>query len=116
MNLPEHLTQDDGTATLDMFELGTMFPWFVLKKSDGTVLLIRLKNFAGTILDTAKPYQFDVSFCLITLPDSSLNQRRNNTFMKDINSYTGQFEWDGTTARLYVKNAVFTKRLLFKGQ
>ncbi len=116
LNLPEHLTQDDGTATLDMFELGTMFPWFVLKKSDGTVLLIRLKNFAGTILDTAKPYQFDVSFCLITLPDSSLNQRRNNTFMKDINSYTGQFEWDGTTARLYVKNAVFTKRLLFKGQ
>ena len=116
LNLPEHLKQDDETATLDMFELGTMFPWFVLKKSDGTVLLVRLKNFAGTILDTAKPYQFDVSFCLITLPDSTLRQKRNNTFMKDINSYTGQFEWDGTTAKLYVKNAVFTKRLLFKGQ
>ena len=67
------------------------------------------------MLSGKTPYLFEASFRLINLPDKNLSKRVNNDFMKDINLYTGQFEWNGNTVRLYVKNAVFTKRLLFKG-
>ncbi len=115
LQLGTHLTDSESGDTLEMFDVGTMFPWFILKKKDGTVLLVRLKNFTKTVLSGKTPYLFEASFRLINLPDKNLSKRVNNDFMKDINLYTGQFEWNGNTVRLYVKNAVFTKRLLFKG-
>lgn len=121
--IPVHLTGGSSRNVsetgdlLDEFSLDGLFPWFLLQRKDGTVILIRLKNAARTIYDKSESLKIPATFTVVSVPS---NERHtvpdNENTISDIDSYEGVFDWNGDTARIYVKNAVFSKKLIFCGK
>ena len=112
---PRHAVQGDA-ATLDMLEISPQFACFLLQKADGTVILIRPENVPHTVRECDAPYKFKATFTMVSLAENARHSPPDNeNVIADIDSYQGELLWDGRTVRVYVKNAIFTKKLLFSG-
>lgn len=106
-----------GGDTMDPFRTEGLFPWFLIQKEDGTTILMRLKGSAQFILDGGKKFRFPADFTVVSvvtgrkapIPDKGKG-------LLDIGSYDGELCWDGTEARVYVKDSIFGKKLVFRGR
>ncbi len=112
---PHHAVQGEE-ATLDMLEISPQFACFVLQKADGTVILIRPEDVPQTVAENDAPYKFRATFTMVSLAKNARHAPPDNeNVIADIDSYQGELRWDGKTVRIYIKNAIFTKKLLFAG-
>ncbi len=106
-----------GGDTMDPFRTEGLFPWFLIQKEDGTTILMRLKDSAQFILDGEKKIRFPAAFTVVSvvtgrkapIPDKGKG-------LLDIGSYEGELCWDGTEAKVYVKDSIFGKKLVFRGR
>ncbi len=114
VGVPEHL--EGNGDRLDEISMGGVFPWFMLQKSDGTTAIVRLKNSARTILDSKDKYTIEANFTLISVPGTeSAAFPDRDTVMADWDNFNGEFVWNGKTVKIYIKNALFTKKCIFEG-
>ncbi len=107
---------EGGGDGLDGFSMEGMFPWFMIEKADGSSILMRLEGSARSILDGGRKFRFPASFTVVSTDSkgkTSIPDRGRDSV--DIDSYNGEFYWDGRQAKAYLKDSMFGKRLIFKG-
>ncbi len=103
--------------SLSPFSMDGLFPWFLIQKEDGTAILMRLKGSARAILDGGKKYRIPAAFTVISVrTDEKTPIPDKGRDLSDIDSYEGEFLWNGSEARVYLKDSIFGKKLIFKGQ
>ncbi len=103
---------------MDLFSVDGLLPWFMIQKGDGSSILLRLDDSARAILDGGKKIRIPAAFTVVSgqsgkgtsFPDGGRKDLSN------IESYEGEFLWDGSEAKVYLKDSVFGKKTVFRGR
>lgn len=107
---------EGGGDSMEGFSMEGMFPWFMIQKKDGSSILMRLEGSARGILDGGRKFRFPAYFTVMSSDSkgkTSIPDRGKDAV--DIDSYEGEFCWDGKQAKAYLKDSMFGKRLIFSG-
>lgn len=116
IGLSAHL--EGGGDSMDTFSMEGMFPWFMIQKADGSAILLRLDDSARAILDGGRKIRIPAAFTVVSdqsgtpasIPD------RGQKKLSHIDSYEGEFVWEKGEAKVYLKDSVFGKKLIFRGR
>ncbi len=116
IGLSAHLA--GGEDSMDLFSVDGLLPWFMIQKGDGSSILLRLDDSARAILDGGKKIRIPAAFTVVSgqsgkgtsFPDGGRKDLSN------IESYEGEFLWDGSEAKVYLKDSVFGKKTVFRGR